>query len=224
MPIATIFGNPRDPDKLRDRNEPHVDKLHPIIHAAGIEERAPDWAVMSPARISHARRVGRLMRDWADALGHDRETRIRWRATGLLHDAFKDEAVEALRPLVDAAEEWPDPLLHGPACANRLRASGVDDDPLLGAIAFHTTGHRDLDALGQALYMADFLEPGRIGSGRERASLRRRMPHEWPAVLVEVATVKIGILLDCLIPVSRATSGFWEAITCPVVANRKTVD
>ncbi len=215
MPIATIFGAPRDPDKLRDRDEPHVDKLHPIIHAAGTEERPPDWAVMSPARIRHAGRVGQLLWDWADALGRDTRTRIRWRAAGLLHDALKEEGTDVLRPLVDGPDEWPDALLHGPACANRLRAAGVDDEPFLRAIAFHTTGHRDLGTLGQALYMADFLEPGRLASGRERTSLRRRMPDDWHAVLVEVATAKIGILIDCLIPVSAATAGFWEAITAP---------
>lgn len=192
-----------------------MDNLHPIIHAAGADERLPDWAVMSPARIRHAGRVGQLLSDWADALGHDARTRIRWRATGLLHDALKEERMEALRPLVDAAEGWPDPLLHGPACANRLRAAGVDDEPLLRAIAFHTTGHRDLGALGQALYMADFLEPGRLASAGERAGLRRRMPHEWHAVLLDVATAKIGILIDAQIPVSAATAGFWEAITAP---------
>ena len=66
-----------------------MDKLHPIINAAGTEARPPDWAVMSPARINHAKRVGTLMGEWADALGHDERTRIRWRATGLLHDALK---------------------------------------------------------------------------------------------------------------------------------------
>ncbi|MCY3599304.1 MAG: HD domain-containing protein [Gemmatimonadetes bacterium] len=192
-----------------------MDNLHPIIHAAGAEGRPPDWAVMSPARIRHAGRVGKLMGDWAEALGRDAATRIRWRAAGLLHDALKEAGVEALRPLVDGTEEWPDPLLHGPACANRLRAAGVDDEPLLRAIAFHTTGHRDLRALGQALYMADFLEPGRLASGRERTGLRRRMPDDWHAVLVDVATAKIGVLIDAQIPVSAVTAGFWEAITAP---------
>ena len=193
-----------------------MDNLHPIIYAAGAEGRQPPWAVMSPARLRHAKRVGKLLRDWADALGHDTRTRIRWRAVGLLHDALKDEGAEVLRPRVEEAEEWPDALIHGPACASRLRAAGVDDEPLLRAIAFHTTGHRDLGALGQALYMADFLEPGRLASGPERTSLRRRLPADWNAVLVEVATAKIGVLIDGGIPISRRTAGFWEAITAPV--------
>ncbi len=170
---------------------------------------------MSPARIRHAERVGQLLWDWAVALGHDGRTRIRWRAAGLLHDALKDEGSDTLRSEVDRPERWPDPLIHGPACANRLRAAGVDDRPLLQAIAFHTTGHPELDAIGEALYMADFLEPGRLASGRERASLRRRLPADWHAVLVEVATAKIGILIDAQISISSLTASFWEAITAP---------
>lgn len=192
-----------------------MDHLHPIIYEAGTEQRPPDWAVMSPARLRHAQRVGTLLWNWADALGHDTSTRIRWRAAGLLHDALKDEDVEVLRPLVEGAQGWPDPLIHGPACANRLRAAGIGDESLLRAIAFHTTGHPDLGALGQALYMADFLEPGRLASGRKRAGLRRRLPADWQAVLIEVATAKIGILIDAGIRISPATAGFWEAITIP---------
>ena len=64
--------------------------------------------------------------------------------------------------------------------------------------------------------MADFLEPGRRALGRERADLRRRLPEDWPAVLVDVATAKIGILIDGFVPISTATAGFWDTITAPV--------
>lgn len=210
-----MFGTPRDPDNLRDQDEPQVDTLHPIIHAAGAGGRLPDWAVMSPARTRHVGRVGALMGEWADALGRAAVTRIRWRAAGLLHDALKDADPDVLRPLVDGWDAWPGALLHGPACANRLRTAGVDDEPLLRAISFHTTGHKDFETLGQALYMADFLEPGRRASARERARLRHRMPDDWHAVLIGVATAKIGTVIDRRIPVPRVTAGFWEAITAP---------
>ncbi|WP_423928366.1 HD domain-containing protein [Candidatus Palauibacter sp.] len=190
-------------------------KLHPIIHAAGAERQHPDWAVMTEARRRHTRRVGRLLWEWSRTLGHDRMRRIRWRAAGLLHDALKDESPETLGLEVEDAGAWPGSLLHGPACANRLRAAGVEDELLLTAIAFHTTGHADFGALGQALYMADFLEPGRRTLSRERAEQRRRMPSDWHAVLGEVATAKIVNLLRRGIPISPATAGFWRAVTAP---------
>ena len=206
-------------------------ELHPIIYAAGAEELPPVWAVMSPARRRHATRVGRVLWAWGKALGHDAQTRIRWRAAGLLHDVLKDERPEILRPEVEASatagldrpaggapggqEAWPDPLLHGPACAHRLRRAGIEDEPLLTAIAFHTTGHRDFRAIGQALYMADFLEPGRLAEGRARAALRRRAPIAWRTVLAEVATARIGTLIDRRIPIPATTAEFWEGITAP---------
>ena len=190
-------------------------KLHPVIHAAGAERRHPDWSVMTEARRRHTERVGHLMWQWSGTLGYDAETRIRWRAAGLLHDALKDESPARLRPEVDDAAAWPDSLLHGPACASRLRAAGVDDESLLGAIAFHTTGHADFRALGQALYMADYLEPGRRGLAAERADWRRRMPSDWRAVLGEVATARIGDLLNRRLPIPGTTAEFWRAVTAP---------
>ena len=192
--------------------------IHPIIHAAGAEQRHPDWAVMTDARRRHTQRVGRLLWTWSGALGLDRATRIRWRAAGLLHDALKDASPARLRPEVEDALAWPDSLLHGPACAHRLRAAGVDDASLLTAIAYHTTGHPDFGALGQALYMADYLEPGRRGLANARADGRRRMPRAWAAVLGDVATAKIAHLLHRHIPVPATTADFWRAITAPAGA------
>ncbi|WP_420634247.1 HD domain-containing protein [Candidatus Palauibacter sp.] len=192
--------------------------IHPIIHAAGAEQRHPAWAVMSDRRRRHTERVGELLWDWSGVLGHGTTKRIRWRAAGLLHDVLKGESPKTLRPEVvdlDDAEEWPGSLLHGPACANRLRSAGVDDEPLLMAIAHHTTGHSDFRALGQALYMADYLEPGRRGLVPERAEWRRRMPRDWYAVLGEIATAKIGTLLERRIPIPAITAGFWQVITAP---------
>lgn len=194
---------------------PPLAKLHPIIHTAGAEGRHPDWAVMTEARRRHTLRVGWLLWDWSRALGLDEAERIRWRAAGLLHDALKDAPPATLRPDVEDAEAWPPPLLHGPACASRLRAAGVDDASFLSAIAFHTTGHADFRALGQALYMADYLERGRRHPGPERAVWRRRMPSDWRGVLADVATAKIATILRRRIPISTTTADFWRAITTP---------
>ena len=49
-------------------------------------------------------------------------------------------------------------MVHGPAAAFRPGRKGVFDDPFLRAIAYHTIGHPDLDQLGRAVYVADFLE------------------------------------------------------------------
>ena len=188
-------------------------KLHPVLRAAGGDGALPDWVRMSPARHAHAERVGKLLWKWGKALDLSKRERRRWRAAGLLHDALKDERPRVLRDLVTEASDWPGPLLHGPACAELLRREGVDDESFLLAISHHTTGHPDFDRLGEALYLADYLEPDRRGMAMRRASWRRRLPDDWEQVLIEVAASKIGTLLDRQVPIPGVTSRFWRRLT-----------
>ncbi len=187
-------------------------KLHPLIRAAGKKGQFPEWAVLGKARRAHAARVAALMGEWAAALGLEKLDRIRWKAAGLLHDALKDARPAALQPLVSDEGTWPDPVVHGPACAARLRAEGVTDEALLRAIAHHTTGHPDLDRMGEALYLADYLEPGRRSQAKWRATLRRGMPGDHDEALVDVAAAKISSLLKRRLPIPEMTVQFWAEI------------
>lgn len=187
-------------------------RLHPVIRRAGKKGELPPWAVATKSRRAHVARVAELMGEWATALGLDRTDRIRWKAAGLLHDALKDEKPAALQPLVEDDTEWPDPVVHGPACAARLRADGVEDEAILRAIAHHTTGHPDLDRLGESLYLADFLEPGRRSRAKWRATLRRGMPGDHDEALVDVAAAKISTLLERRLPIPRMTVEFWAEV------------
>ncbi len=107
---------------------------------------------------------------------------------------------------------WPRHLLHGPACAFRLRAEGVEDAALLRAVAYHTTGHADLDAMGEYLYLADFLDPGRDFRHDERRALRDRLPEERTAVLLEVIGLRIRYLIDRKSNMLPETLGFWNRV------------
>ena len=188
-------------------------RLHPIIRAAAYDRALPSWAVMSDVRRKHVEGVGRLLWNWSKALKLDKSNQARWRAAGLLHDVLKGVDPKILREEVGNADVWSDPLLHGPACASRLRADGVEDEKLLQAIAYHTTGHPGFDSFGQALYIADYLEPGRRGMVRKRADWRRRMPFDWHAVLEEGGASKITILLERRVPIPQVTAEFWRDIT-----------
>jgi 2-amino-4-hydroxy-6-hydroxymethyldihydropteridine diphosphokinase len=180
-----------------------VTELHPLIEAAGRTGALPDWAVCRPDRRAHAARVADLMSGWATTLGLEESEIIRWTAAGHLHDALKDAPVPDLVPLVDSG--WPDPLVHAAACATRLREDGVRDEELLLAIAYHSTGHPDFGSLGEFLYMADFLDPGRRFLASEREKLRGRLPTDRDPVLLEVLRHRITMLLDhgtLVLPVS----------------------
>jgi HD superfamily phosphohydrolase YqeK len=133
------------------------------------------------------------MGDWANALGLPQGEVVRWRAAGLLHDALKDADLEELEPLVSGA--WPATLLHGPACAERLRQDGVEDEEFLLAMSFHSTGHPDFGRLADYLYLADYLEPGRTFKKKTRAALRESLPEERVAVLTKVIQLRVAGVL-----------------------------
>jgi 2-amino-4-hydroxy-6-hydroxymethyldihydropteridine diphosphokinase len=170
----------------------------------------PPWAEVTPTRRAHIERVTALMLRWADSLGLDAAERDRWAAAARLHDALRDAEPKRLRALLSGAErDLPDPLLHGPAVAVRLRGA---DPELRDAVRFHTTGSSRFGVLGRALYLADFLEPGRDFATEWRAGLRERMPHEMDAVLVEVLEARIAHLLETHKHVRPETIEFWNSL------------
>ena len=55
-------------------------------------------------------------------------------------------------------------MLHGPVGAELLRQhDGIDYEPLLEAVYWHTTSHPSLDTLGKVVFLADKLDPNKQG-------------------------------------------------------------
>jgi 2-amino-4-hydroxy-6-hydroxymethyldihydropteridine diphosphokinase len=191
--------------------------MHPVVAAAARGE-LPGWAVAGTARREHIARVAALLDSWARELGLTGIDRARWRAAGWLHDALREEGPGTLRALVPpTAHHLPDALLHGPAAAERLRADGVHDEELLAAIAAHSAGGAGLGLLGRALYVADYLEPGRSfakaqATKEEYAALRDRMPGELDAVLREVVAERIRRGRESGRPIARETIAFSDEL------------
>ncbi|MDP9349841.1 MAG: HD domain-containing protein [Gemmatimonadota bacterium] len=184
--------------------------LSETIRAAARGE-LPPWAVASPKRREHIARVAALMEEWAGAAGLPPEERDRWVAAAWLHDALRDADPEQLRAeLPEELRDFPGPLLHGPAAAERLK--GEADEELRNAVRYHTLGHPSLGRLGKALYLADFLEPGRDFEVEWRAALRARMPEALDEVAVEVVAARIRYLLEGRKPVRPETAAYWTAL------------
>jgi HD superfamily phosphohydrolase YqeK len=176
--------------------------------------RLPAWARVSRHRLAHMERVAGLLEEWARALELPARERVRWRAAAFLHDALRETPPDELRPLLpDDLKHLPGRLLHGPAAAERLRGEGFEDEPLLRAIAFHTIGHPELDELGRALFIADYIEPGRRYEPGRLAVLRARMPAARDAVLREVLQARLDRLLTEGRPIRAETAAFWNRIT-----------
>lgn len=167
----------------------------PLVRAAARGE-LPSWTVAKEKRRAHMGRVAALMREWAVALGLSDAARDRWCAAGWLHDVLRDAGAEELRPQVPAEfRALPGKLLHGPAAAERL--AGEVDEEILDAVRYHTLGSPRFGRLGRALYLADFLEPGRTRLDTEwTAGLRARMPHEIDAVLREVVAARVEHVIE----------------------------
>jgi HD superfamily phosphohydrolase YqeK len=187
--------------------------LHPIVLAASKGE-LPDWAVYREDRYRHMERVARLMKTWAEARGLRPRKVKRWIAAGFLHDALRNEKSSRLRLVVPPRfKRLAGPVLHGPAAAQKLRHEGVEDEKLLLAIEYHTLGSRHLSTLGRALYAADFLEPGRVRRVKWRSKLRKRMPDELEAVVLEILAARLEHQLHSSRPVRLETVGMWNAMT-----------
>ncbi|MGI9180030.1 MAG: HD domain-containing protein [Longimicrobiaceae bacterium] len=171
----------------------------------------PPWARVSAERRAHIERVVALLDEWAQALRLPEAERERWRAAGWLHDALRDAKPQELSGCVPPEfQHFPPPLLHGPAAAELLGAEL--DEELCMAIRYHTTGHPELGRLGSALYLADFLEPGRDFEEEWRASLRARMPAQMQGVLREVIAARIKHLIESRKPIRSETAAFWSKV------------
>lgn len=183
------------------------------IIAEAASGRLPEWAELGPARRAHAARLAELLDEWAARLGLPEGERVRWRAAGWLHDALKSADPEELRQRVGPEfRDFPAPTLHGPGAAARLAADGVDDAGLLRAIAYHTIGHPELDLLGRALYLADYVEPGRDEEDPSRAALRARLPDAMDEILPQVIADRIRYSLARRRPLRAETVAFWNTV------------
>ena len=187
-------------------------ELHPLVSAAA-EGELPEWAVAGTKRREHMARVAKLLKKWSKARGESKSDIQRWAAVGYLHDMMRDAKPKVLRRVVSGSPaDVPNAVLHGPAAAVRLREEGVTEEPILTAVAFHTLGSPDFDDLGRALYVADFIEPGRRFRPKWRQEMRKRMPEDLEVVVREILWLRIRHLLDRERPVRPETMGFWNVM------------
>ncbi len=189
-----------------------MSELHPWV-AAAAKGALPDWAVARKKRRAHMARVAALLRGWGEARGDGPLDVERWAAVGYLHDVLRDADPDQLRAALSRPlDHLPDEVIHGPAAADRLRGGGVTDESLLTAIAFHTLGSPEFDDIGKALYVADFLEPGRKVQPKWRARLRDEMPGSLDSVAKAVVGKRVQFLIKKGRPVPPETFGLWNVL------------
>ena len=173
--------------------------------------RLPPWACVSERRLAHIERVTALLDRWAVELDLPDDEARAWHDVGAWHDALRDADESELRQWAGDVS-FPLTVLHGPAAARRLESEGETRRDVLEAIRWHTLGNPDWGRTGRALYMADFLEPGRPFSRAERAFLARTLPRDFDGVFRQVVQLRLEWTLREGKPVFAETAALWNQL------------
>lgn len=91
------------------------------------------------------------------------------RLASVLHDYAKYRPIEEMRKTVQQVPELPEDLLD---CSGEIlhafvgayyvkKEVGIQDEDILSAIRFHTTGRGNMTDLEKVVFLADFIEPMR---------------------------------------------------------------
>jgi 2-amino-4-hydroxy-6-hydroxymethyldihydropteridine diphosphokinase len=171
----------------------------------------PAWAVVSDKRRAHIERVVALLDRWSTDMGIETHERTSWLDAGWWHDALRD-ADEATLRVLTGERERPFGMLHGPAAALRLEAEGETRADVLDAIRWHTVGSAAWARVGRALYMADFLEPGRAFMQADRAFLADRVPDAFDAVFRQVVRLRLEWTIREGKSLAPETVALWNAV------------
>lgn len=171
----------------------------------------PTWAVVGDKRRAHIARVVALLDSWAERMALPPERRAAWCDAGWWHDALRDADELTLRDMTGDRVS-PVGLLHGPAAALRLEALGEQRGDVLEAIRWHTVGHDGWTDTGRALYMADFLEPGRTFMQSDRAFLASLVPVAFDRVFRQVVRLRLEWAIREGKGLSPDTVALWNGV------------
>lgn len=171
----------------------------------------PSWAHVSDKRRAHISRVVALLERWASEMSVPDDEASRWRSAGVLHDALRDAPEPMLRALTSDGAR-PVEVLHGPAAAVRAEQDGERRQEVLEAVRFHTVGSTTWERTGKALYLADFLEPGRQFLVPERAFIADQVSHDFDGAFRQGARLRIEWSLSQGDELFPETVALWNAV------------
>ena len=117
-------------------------------------------------RYVHSLGVAKSARELAKLYGADEEKAY---FSGLLHDVMKNATPDEQLQIITKADIILSPcemrnhkLWHAIAGAAFLKAElGIDDEEIIGAVRWHTTGKAGMSTLEKVVYLADFISEDR---------------------------------------------------------------
>lgn len=183
----------------------------------GLDIRAAEEIIRKEAnhRLNHTLGVRDVAVGLARIHGVDA---VRVEFAALLHDWAKELPAEEIRGLIQGgtlqmdAEALEIPKLHHSYLSAYWIESrlGVHDEEVLEAVRYHPTGVPGLRAVGQVVFVADYVEPGR--DDREAEPLRRLARENLSQAVQEVLKRKIIYLMERSRRVHSNAWLFWNEI------------
>jgi len=174
-------------------------------------------ARLKPRLYSHSIATGEMAESLAKLYQADEKKAY---IAGILHDLAKGMDKKELLVYaksrhikIDSIKKQQPGLLHGAVSAYMAKNEfEIDDDEILHAMEFHTTGSADMSLLDKILYLADSAEPNRDYEGVEM--IRDLAFHgELDRALLEAMKIKIKYVMDKNIMLHPDSMEAWNEIT-----------
>ena len=148
----------------------------------------------------HINRVRRVARALAEANGLEAD-RAELAAAG--HDIARATTPKRMLaqarkwglPLHPVEERLP-MLLHGPVGAHTLRQMGIDDEEVLQSVHWHSTANRGLTPPGRLMFLADKLDPQKMGRYPYLEEIRRLALHNLDRAVLEFLNRELALFLQ----------------------------
>lgn len=115
-------------------------------HTLGVMHTAACLAMKYDIQLMDKALLAAILHDCAKCIPHEEKVQI-----------CKDNAIK-----MNDAESMNPELLHAKVGAHLAKTKyGIEEQDILDAITFHTTGKPEMSLLEKIIYIADYLEPGR---------------------------------------------------------------
>lgn len=168
---------------------------------------------MSKKRLEHVLRVEQKALELASFYDVDITA---CQLAALLHDLAKEWSMEQYATIVKKFNlshdmlQFGSEILHGPVAACVIEEwFGVEDERVKNAIASHTIGDSQMDDVAKVLFVADYIEDGRVFDGVETArelaknSLEEVVVYKLKQTIAYLATSQLPIYPETVVTYNK---------------------
>ncbi len=183
-----------DFESLRDKLKKELDE-HRFYHSLGVAHTSAFMAYLYDTDPEQALIAG-LLHDCGKCVSNDKKLSL-----------CKKEGF----PISDVEKENPS-LLHGKV--GRIYAAekyGIEDEDMLNAITYHTTGRPGMSTLEKIVFVADYVEPGRKDRpGMELEEVRYLAYHDLDAAVLRILSDSLTYLSSTDRPIDDTTQKTYD--------------